>query len=109
MKPLKEIFDIVKQYHSFFGTPGSRYMCLAATQARRDGKITLKEEIYFTDRCITLIRKYSPTAGTLATALYWKGLITTVEVLPNTADAQKIVSIWEDFFNQPEEPKDEKS
>lgn len=108
MKSPKEIFNIVKQYHSLFGTPGSKYMCIAATQARRDGKITLKEEIYFTDMCIALIRAYSSTAGTLAAALYWKGFITTEEVLPNTADAQKIVSIWENFFNQTEEPKNEK-
>lgn len=109
MKSPKEIFNVVKQYHSLFGTPGSKFMCIAAAQARRDGKITLKEEIYFVDLCMALIRTYSPTARSLATALYWKGFITTEDVLPNTADAQKIVEIWENFFNQPEEPKNEKS
>lgn len=71
MRSLKECYEIAKKHHDYWtdGHGHTEFMCLAATNARECGELTLEEHYTLTDDAMALVKSFGKFNFSLKAAL----------------------------------------
>ena len=97
IRPLDELFHIVKEYHMYFSEKGlTIYMCHAAEYAYKGGNISIEEYFYFIDLCMELVHSHHKDADSLSIAFRLNGTLNENTTVSSMIELVK--NTWTNFF-----------